>query len=185
MNEITKDKIIANDVVDDDDGEKRYQEFLPRIGNANIDHKTLLATDYLNLFNEVIMLLEIAADMPEMLDECRHWKPKSYKQHFRDSNIADKDIIIQAYDYVRPSQKKLFEETIVQISFVVIKTLQNADNALKESNTDKFKDVIKSGVDTLKHFSSIADAIIHGSEKTMSQEEIDRAYTSLGVKKNA
>ncbi|OPZ77718.1 MAG: hypothetical protein BWY78_00895 [Alphaproteobacteria bacterium ADurb.Bin438] len=166
-----------------DEEEQRYLDFLPEIAGSNLNPKTLLATDYLNLFNEVIMLLEISIDMPEMLEECRNWKPKSYKQHFRDSHIADKEIAIKAYDYVPSKYKKPFEDAVVQISFIVIKTLQNADKALAKHDLEEFKFVIARGLETIKSFSSIADGIIHGSEKTMSQDEIDIAYKTLGVTK--
>src|SRR5262249_53928612 len=54
---------------------------------ANINPVSLLATDYLNHFNEAVMLLELIPDMPDMLTDAKRWAPKPYKQHFRDSGF--------------------------------------------------------------------------------------------------
>ena len=45
---------------------------------ANINPRTGLATDYLNHFNEAIMLLEMIPDMPECAEDFLTWTPLSY-----------------------------------------------------------------------------------------------------------
>ena len=47
------------------------QALRERARGSNVNDQTLLATDYLNHFNEVVMLLEMLPDMPEMLDEVK------------------------------------------------------------------------------------------------------------------
>ena len=41
------------------------------VRGKNINETTLLATDYLNHFNEIIMVLELVPDMPECLEEAQ------------------------------------------------------------------------------------------------------------------
>ena len=62
--------------------------FRKLVSGTNINEQTLLATDYLNHFNEVVMLIEMIADMPECLEDAQAWAPKSYQDHFRDSNVS-------------------------------------------------------------------------------------------------
>ena len=50
-----------------------------RVRGTNISETTLLATDYLNYFNEVVMMLDMVPSMPIFLDELREWEPKSYQ----------------------------------------------------------------------------------------------------------
>ncbi len=70
----------------------RYtRTFRKLVSGSNINEQTLLATDYLNHFNEVVMLIEMIADMPECLEDAKAWAPKSYQDHFRDSNFSDRD----------------------------------------------------------------------------------------------
>src|ERR1700723_4758993 len=65
---------------------------------ANINPRTGLATDYLNHFNEAIMLLEMIPDMPECADDFLGWQPLSYREHFTASNFGARDLAIEAYD---------------------------------------------------------------------------------------
>ena len=54
---------------------------------ANINPKTGLATDYLNHFNEAIMLLEMIPSMPECTGDFLAWEPLSYAEHFIASQL--------------------------------------------------------------------------------------------------
>ncbi len=62
---------------------------------ANINPRTGLATDYLNHFNEAIMLLEMVPDMPECAEDFLGWQPLSYREHFAASNFKARDLAIQ------------------------------------------------------------------------------------------
>ena len=68
------------------------------VKGKNINQETLLATDYLNHFNEIVMLLDMVPMMPECLDDAKAWAPKTYQAHFRDSVFTDKDLAILAYE---------------------------------------------------------------------------------------
>src|SRR5258705_10858757 len=65
---------------------------------ANINPRTGLATDYLNHFNEAIMLLEMIPDIPECAEDFLAWHPVSYSEHFTASNFAARDLAIEAYE---------------------------------------------------------------------------------------
>ncbi len=64
---------------------------------ANVNPVTGLATDYLNLFNEAIMLFEMGLDMPDMAEELTEWQPHGYVEHFDKSGFEMKDVVIAAY----------------------------------------------------------------------------------------
>src|SRR5258707_2013443 len=69
-----------------------------RLRAANINTRTGLATDYLNHFNEAIMLLEMIPDMPECAEDFLTWRPLSYCEHFMASNFKARDLAIEAYE---------------------------------------------------------------------------------------
>src|SRR6266705_7151734 len=69
-----------------------------RLRAANINPRTGLATDYLNHFNEAIMLLEMIPDMPECAEDFLTWSPLSYVEHFWASNFKARDLAIEAYE---------------------------------------------------------------------------------------
>jgi hypothetical protein len=77
-----------------------------RLAHANINPKTGLATDYLNHFNEAIMVLELMSDMPECVDEFMAWGPITYKEHFATSRFKERDLAIAAYDAADPTARQ-------------------------------------------------------------------------------
>ncbi|MEM8813547.1 MAG: hypothetical protein AAGF59_13090 [Pseudomonadota bacterium] len=85
------------------------------LAEANINPTTRLATDYLNHFNEVIMLIDMLDAMPECVEDVLAWRPKSYQQHFRDSGFAARDLAIEAYSDAPAAIRDRFEDTIAEI----------------------------------------------------------------------
>ena len=70
---------------------------------AHINPVTGLATDYLNHFNEAIMLLEMAGCCPDCRHDLRAWQPLTYRDHFRQSRLAGRELAIAAYDNADPA----------------------------------------------------------------------------------
>lgn len=76
-----------------------------RLAQANINPETGLATDYLNHFNEAIMLLEMVSSCPECLEDFLAWQPMSYSEHFSASRFKDRQIAITAYNSADPAAR--------------------------------------------------------------------------------
>src|SRR6478752_4196740 len=76
---------------------------------ANINPRTGLATDYLNHFNEAVMLLEMVPDMPECAEDFLTWTPLSYAEHFWASNFKARDLAIEAYEKAESSVRAQFD----------------------------------------------------------------------------
>ena len=74
-----------------------------RLAAANINPATGLATDYLNHFNEAIMLLEVLPACPECRDDFLDWRPLSYREHFAASRFKSRALAIAAYDAADPN----------------------------------------------------------------------------------
>ncbi|MEP7031305.1 MAG: hypothetical protein ABI830_10270, partial [Pseudolabrys sp.] len=73
------------------------------LADANINPATGLATDYLNHFNEAIMLLEMISSSPDCMNEFLRWQPVSYREHFAMSRFRGRDMAIAAYETADPS----------------------------------------------------------------------------------
>jgi hypothetical protein len=74
-----------------------------RLAAANINPATGLATDYLNHFNEAIMLLEMLSACPECRDDFLAWQPLSYREHFAASRFTGRALAIAAYEAADPN----------------------------------------------------------------------------------
>ena len=97
------------------------------VKGKNINEETLLATDYLNHFNEIVMLLDMVPTMPECLDDAKAWAPKSYEQHFQDSVFADKDLAILAYQNAPPQFREPFDDTVAAMNALVAEGLTSIE----------------------------------------------------------
>src|SRR6186997_3167480 len=81
-----------------------------RLTAANINPNTGLASDYLNHFNEAIMLLDLLPTTPECIVELIGWEPLSYEEHFAASHFKEKDLAIAAYQAAEPAARAQLDE---------------------------------------------------------------------------
>lgn len=89
---------------------------------ANINPTTRLATDYLNHFNEAIMMLEIMPTMPACLDDLMAWRPMSYREHFVASNQKHRDLAIAAYEAAEPRVRRRLDELATIMNAILVST---------------------------------------------------------------
>ena len=89
------------------------------VRGKNINENTLLATDYLNHFNEIIMMLEMIPSMPDCYEDCLEWQPKSYADHFRDSGFSDAELAILAYENAPTNYRQAFDATVEQMDRLI------------------------------------------------------------------
>jgi hypothetical protein len=93
-----------------------------RLARANINPATGLATDYLNHFNEAIMLLELVATMPECLPDLLEWRPMSYQDHFAGSAFKDRELAVAAYDAADPVARTDLERLADAMTAILLVT---------------------------------------------------------------
>lgn len=151
-----------------------FEEYRRKVKGTNISGQTLLATDYLNHFNEIVMLLDMIPDMPDMIEECKLWEPKTYKDHFAGSTFSDKQLAIEAYDRVPSKFRRPFEETIRQLNLLLMGGITQLDQQIAEGATpEMLQDYCKALSRASQALMDCASSIIHGSDRAMAQAEID------------
>ncbi|MCC3303581.1 hypothetical protein [Sneathiella sp. HT1-7] len=162
-----------------------------RARNTNVNDVTLLATDYLNHFNEALMLAELVIDMPDMLDDLIDWLPVTYEDHFRFSGIADKELAIEAYAFSPTEYKAPFAAITMRLD----EEIQEMQTNL--SLVDNMEDVATRGMAerqcaVIRELIEQAGAIINGhicnvntqgpsedgmeDEGTLDQDEINAMF---------
>ncbi|NVK19204.1 MAG: hypothetical protein HWE30_10955 [Methylocystaceae bacterium] len=164
-----------------------FEAFQEKARGTNINEDTLLATDYLNHFNEVVMMIDMLPDMPDCLDMVKEWQPKPYKDHFRDSTIADKDLAVAAYDHVKPLYKLAFEDTIAQVDAAIFQAVADAEEAIATGDMDYLRFKISESAQGIHRLTERLSAIVHGTadlsglkepkeEVVMDQNDIDALF---------
>lgn len=90
--------------------------FRSHIPGTNINESTLLASDYLNHFHELIMLLEALSSEPEAFaNDLLSWRPLTYEEHFSQSGFRDKNLAIAAYRRAPPKIRARFDEAVARL----------------------------------------------------------------------
>jgi hypothetical protein len=79
-----------------------------------------LANDYLNLFNELVMMLEQLPQMPELIDDLLAWRPVSYEEYFRRSQLPGRHSALAAYERLDPTFKRRFETFVAELDTIAV-----------------------------------------------------------------
>jgi hypothetical protein len=126
---------------------------------ANINPRTGLATDYLNHFNEAIMLLEMIPDMPECAEDFLNWHPLSYAEHFTASHFKARDLAIEAYDSADAKVRAEFDN----ITAAMTSILTAVSAAMREAKQDKTRATLaEQATGWVKPLVALAGGIING-----------------------
>jgi hypothetical protein len=126
---------------------------------ANINPRTGLATDYLNHFNEAIMLLEMIPDMPECAEDFLLWYPLSYREHFTASNFKARDLAIEAYESADATIRAEFDN----ITSAMTSILTAVSAAMREVRQDRSRATLaEQATGWVKPLVALAGAIING-----------------------
>ncbi|WP_210206821.1 hypothetical protein [Rhodoplanes serenus] len=90
---------------------------------ANINPITRLATDYLNHYNEVVMLLEMLESCPEFVPDIVGWEPRAYDEYFVRSHFKDRDLALVAWEYADPAARMELERLADHMNAILAATL--------------------------------------------------------------
>ncbi len=153
------------------------ESFQERVVGTNIDPRSLLSTDYFNHFNEVVMMLGMVGDMPEILDEIDGWDFKTYREHFMESGLGFAPLAIECYEAAPPELRDRFEKIATQMSMLIVETRARLRAALEAGETDKFKDMAQLHSMELQGMIDDGAAIVHGYTAAMDQSKIDAMFS--------
>ncbi|MCP5382654.1 MAG: hypothetical protein H6912_09830 [Kordiimonadaceae bacterium] len=153
-----------------------YKKYQKLVLGKNINQQTLLATDYLNHFNEIHMLLGMLADMPDCLDDILEWKSITYQEHFKYSVFQDKELAIDAYNHTPDQYKIPFENCVSKMNQLVAKTIINAKKAIESQNTHQLNMQIAEYTPRMEKLIEICSTIINSKEITSQQDIIDNYF---------
>jgi hypothetical protein len=136
---------------------------------ANINPRTGLATDYLNHFNEAIMLLELIPDMPDCYELFLEWQPLSYAEHFIKSNFKARDLAISSYQSARPEVRAEFDTLVTTMTSILVAV----GDGMREVQQDKTRaKLAEQAAEWIKPLVGVAGGIINGRDHESSVDDI-------------
>ncbi|MDG1418349.1 MAG: hypothetical protein P8P99_11145 [Maricaulis sp.] len=127
---------------------------------ANVNPETGLATDYLNHFNEVVMLMEMLPDMHDCIEDILEWEQIDYCTHFERSGLKGSDVAILAYHTAPHALKAHLETLVLQIGDAI----QLAKNWVCDAGmSDEIaRKIATLATDDIKPLIAAAGGAIHG-----------------------
>jgi hypothetical protein len=153
-----------------DDATARAQ----RLQAANINPRTGLATDYLNHFNEAIMLLEMIPDMPDCAEDFLDWQPLSYRDHFAASNFKARELAISAYEQSDGALRAEFDSITNTMTSILIAV----GDAMRDSTQDVTRTTLaEQATGWVKPLLTLAGSIINGANDEADIDQIMNQQT--------
>jgi hypothetical protein len=121
------------------------------------------------------MVLEMAAAMPECLDDLRCWRPKTYREHFATSRFTGRDAVIAAYDAADPAVRDALDNVAETLNAVLLDT---RDVFLGHRLGPDTEALARRAVNWLKPLISRAASIINGARETRgtTQAAVDALF---------
>ncbi len=151
-----------------------------RLNGTNINPVTLLATDYLNHFNEAIMLLELLPTAPECKEDFLAWRPISYCEHFQASRLKYRDLAIAAYEVADPIYRNEIDELSRHMNMILTATRDAMGHELSPQTLGV---LAESTAHWLRPLVARAGAVINGEmasapigSETEPQETVDALF---------
>jgi hypothetical protein len=146
---------------------------------ANINPQTGLATDYLNHFNEAVMLLDMLRDAPECLADIMQWRPKTYREHFAAVSSPSNALALDAYRRCDSALRETLDDLADRMNTILVLTVEGMRIA---GSTRKEERLACCASGWLKPLIARARTLINGGADVglgllEPQESVDRLMT--------
>jgi hypothetical protein len=122
----------------------------------------------------MIMVLEMSTTSLECFDDLRRWQPKTYLEHFADSQFSNRDALIAAYRAANLPVRSAIDTSAEALNGALVEA---RDIVLEHGHAETTKDLVTC-VARLKPLLARIGAVINGSVADSdlpqgSQAEID------------
>ena len=93
--------------------------------SALVNPASGIANDYLNHFNEILLMIEnLPILLPEMVEDILQWKQVSYTEYFKKSPLPGSAEALRIYDALDPNFRTDFEAMIELLDKIVLSSIE-------------------------------------------------------------
>lgn len=153
-------------------------EFSALLDGTNINPETFLATDFLNNLNELIMMIGLAADMPDILDEIREWRPLSYADHFAHSGFPHSELAIAGWHRAEPARRAALEQLVDGIAGQIDAAVERFEICLGMGDQSAFADLCNQTRNRLMVLHDWGAGVIQGTD-ALNVAEVDALFRQV------
>ncbi len=111
---------------------------LEALANDLVNPNSGIANDYLNHFNEILLLIEnLPVLLPEMVEEIMAWKPVNYRDYFTKSALPGGTQALQIYDSLDRKFRDDFDSMVALLDQIVLHSIDIvSQNRLPDGSLD-------------------------------------------------
>ena len=145
---------------------------------ANINHSSLLTTDYLNHYSSMVMLLEQLPETPEeLIIYLLSWEPLSYEEHFETSGFREGNLAIRAYRHAPEEIRASFDHIISRLHEESLKALNLIRAQAENGDTSALSQTCEQSAPLLRELIDEAAAIVNQQKgEKQNQDMIDEMF---------
>ena len=93
--------------------------------SALVNPASGIANDYLNHFNEILLMIEnLPILLPEIVEDILQWKQVSYTEYFKKSPLPGSAEALRIYDALDPNFRTDFESMIELLDRIVLSSIE-------------------------------------------------------------
>jgi hypothetical protein len=97
---------------------------LEKRASALVNPASGVANDYMNHFNEILLMIEnLPALLPEMVDEMLAWRPVSYRAYFESSPLPGSVEVLEIYDSLEEDFRRDFESMVELLDKIILESI--------------------------------------------------------------
>lgn len=139
---------------------------------TNVNPETLLTTDYLNHFNEIIMLLELVPSAPsQFAAELAEWEHESYEEHFTHSGFRDKELAIVGYRNAPEDVRRAFDSSVADLEQEMVLLLKQVQDKIADGDTAGLSELCGETVPRLQSLVQVTAGIVNGALPEIDEPE--------------
>lgn len=143
---------------------------------VGVDAITGLATDFLNQFNEVSMLLDMIASDPTLIEDLEAWRARDYIAHFAASGFADRHLVLEAYELSPPLTRRRFDALCSELADMLGQGLAFLSNCRTVGADAAIAPAAEAlGTEVRAHLDRL-DQLIHAGRRRPSQRFVDSMF---------
>lgn len=147
-----------------------------------------LANDYLNLFNEVVMLIEQLPSMPDLMEDLLAWRSQSYRDYFTNSPLPGRFSAIEVYEKLDTAFKAAFDAVVAELdrqATGVVVQIRRHVRTKKDSDPEGLAALCEKNGAALRETLEKANSIVNNGVEGMQKSAQARADRLLAVRLKA
>lgn len=107
-----------------------------------VNPKSGIANDYLNIFYELLLLVENLPVIPEMIDDVINWQPVSYSEYFQRSRLPGSAAALAIHEQLSLELRTTFDRLIGNINEVALAGIEQIRTHRKPNGEIYPEDII-------------------------------------------